>query len=237
MVPLEGRIRNEMDLTNMQSCDQETLIDYLTILNAKHPPTCDHSCRVGILALKIGEYVETHGYPQVERKGLLFCGLAHDFGKSRVRQELLYKMSGLSPEEMDEIRTHAMCGHELLRGTYPFTSDVIVRVHRFQKDPYPNPVPPYNLHYGKKTCDLIQLYARLVALADFYDALNSRPNFRFSSHEHLTDGETKQILIAHNHDVEELLQNLYTASIFGNGFYESLNIQRKKEESSITPRL
>ncbi|MDP2598964.1 MAG: hypothetical protein Q8P49_03985 [Candidatus Liptonbacteria bacterium] len=65
----------------------------------------------------------------------------------------------------------------MLHGIHEWTAHIIVRHHRFGPDPYPE-LPPLPDYLVAKE-ELINTYARLLALADYYDAITHRDNDKF----------------------------------------------------------
>lgn len=111
-------------------------------------------------------------------------------------------------------------GHLLLAGKFDFTADVIALHHRFQKDPYPA-VLPLRLHpYGPNTVAKIERCARILALADSFDALH-RINSRHNGGAELTGEQIKELMIAHNQDKKALIERLYSANVFTREIFHS----------------
>ena len=58
------------------------------------------------------------------------------------------------------------------------------------------------------------MYSRILALADFYDALTTRINDHHGELRRISGDEGKQILIAANQDQKHLIEELYKENIF-----------------------
>lgn len=104
-------------------------------------------------------------------KWVRLAALLHDIGKVGVAREVLYKEGGLSPEEFEQIKSHAWLGtlplerHQLLR---PFVR-VVRHVHEhFNGLGYPD---------GLRGAQ-IPLESRIIAVADTFDALTTDRPYR-----------------------------------------------------------
>lgn len=141
-----------------------------------------HAGRVMEYAMSIGRELGL-GFDDVEQ--LRFAGLLHDIGKSGVPEEILLKPSGLTPEEFEKAKKHTEIGAsivdqiEFLKGLTP----IILHHHeRWDGKGYPA---------GLKG-DKIPLLARVLAVADAFDAMTTKRAYA----EQLTIGEAKAELEA-----------------------------------------
>lgn len=106
-------------------------------------------------------------YDEVHLKEIALGALLHDIGKTQIPLEILNKPGVLSDEEMELMKTHAWLGFELLRKTQSFS---VVPMHiafqhheKYDGSGYPRQLANTEIHE----------YARIVAIADVYDALTS----------------------------------------------------------------
>jgi putative nucleotidyltransferase with HDIG domain len=123
--------------------------------------TQEHSMRVSDLAAKIAE---TMGLPEDEVENIRVAGLLHDIGKIDISLDVLRKASALDASEWAEVRTHPTKGTAMLRPVGGLLSDVVplVECHHECYDG--------SGYLGKKG-DEIPLGARILAVADSYDAM------------------------------------------------------------------
>lgn len=126
--------------------------------------TYKHSINVGMVSSMIGKWM---GYGQNELLDLALAGMLHDIGKSRIPNDIINKPARLTPEEFDIIKTHPRAGYEILCESQEVNFDVLFGVlehhERMDGGGYPTGST------GKK----IHEYARIVAVADVFDALTS----------------------------------------------------------------
>jgi HD-GYP domain-containing protein (c-di-GMP phosphodiesterase class II) len=131
--------------------------------------TFHHSVNVTVLSIIIG--VALH----LNKKDLYKLGLTallHDIGKIFIEKEILDKNNKLTEKEYNEIKKHSLLGYEYLKMMFeiPTTVDVGVLEHheKYNGLGYPN----------QKKGEDICLFARIISLADVYDALTSDRPYR-----------------------------------------------------------
>jgi putative nucleotidyltransferase with HDIG domain len=137
-------------------------------LDARDPYTAGHSERVSSLAVAIGEEMKL----DAESKETLRLGaLLHDIGKIGVPDEILRKSAPLTAAEFETIKTHPTAGARILR-SIPFLAPhiPIVELHHERPDGLGYP-------YGLRG-DEIPLAARIVHVADAFDAMTSARAYR-----------------------------------------------------------
>jgi putative two-component system response regulator len=134
------------------------------------PETSEHTTRVGLLTAQIMRALRMDGlYVRMIARAAEF----HDIGKLGVPQPILDKPTSLSPEEWAIMRTHPLVGVNMLPDEpSPFLvmARQIVRNHheRWDGSGYPDGL------FG----DTIPFAARVVAIADVFDALISRRPYK-----------------------------------------------------------
>ncbi len=137
-------------------------------LDARDPYTAGHSERVSTFAVAIGEQLGLDG-DAVET--LRLGALLHDVGKIGVPDEVLRKQGALTPAEFEAIKVHPSAGARILR-SIPFLAPhiPIVELHHERPD---GQGYPYGL-----AGDAIPLAARIVHVADAFDAMTSARAYR-----------------------------------------------------------
>ncbi|MEO8226590.1 MAG: HD domain-containing phosphohydrolase [Gemmatimonadota bacterium] len=164
---LESRVR-ELDGRNRQSLING--VEMLVFaLEAKDAYTSGHSLRVKEFAMKTAVRLGFTGerLAQVELGSKL-----HDIGKIGTREAVLNKPGRLDPDEFEHIKLHTVLGERILQ---PFLAErptvlSIVRSHHERVDGSGFP--------DKMTGDRIPIEARIVAVADAYDAMTTNRAYR-----------------------------------------------------------
>ncbi len=141
----------------------------LTEIKSVDDYTFEHSVNVCILSLITGIGL---GMDTERLKELGIGAMLHDIGKLYIPREILKKPSQLTVDEFEEIKKHTVLGFELLKKSdrLTMTSAYIALGHheRYDGSGYP-------LHLKNES---IQIFARIVAIADVYDALTSDRVYR-----------------------------------------------------------
>ena len=137
---------------------------WLTQLKNRDEYTAQHSMNVCILSIVIGRHVNLT-VRELNEVGL--CGMMHDMGKMLVPLEILNKPGKLDIDELEVMRSHTTLGYELLKSSdnmFAGAIDVAYSHHeKLDGTGYPRRLPRRNL----------TTYTRMVAIADFYDAITS----------------------------------------------------------------
>jgi putative nucleotidyltransferase with HDIG domain len=137
-------------------------------LDARDPYTAGHSERVSTLSVAIGRVLRL---PDGELEVLRLGALLHDIGKIGIPDSVLRKPGPLTDEEFEAITEHPVVGARILR-TVPFLLPHldIVELHHERPD---------GLGYPRGLRgDDIPLLARIVHVADAYDAITSARAYR-----------------------------------------------------------
>lgn len=137
-------------------------------LEAKDAYTNGHSRRVTEVTVTLAREM---GLGEDEVGRIRLAGLLHDIGKIGVPEEILHKPGKLSGGEFEQIKRHSVIGEKILK---PVIKDeeilAMVRYHheRYGGSGYPEGIAG----------DAIPLGARLMAVADAYDAMTSNRPYR-----------------------------------------------------------
>ncbi|MFM1824117.1 MAG: Cyclic di-GMP phosphodiesterase response regulator RpfG [Planctomycetota bacterium] len=140
----------------------------VSAIDAKDPYTRGHSQRVALLSRRIAESL---GLKAADLRSIYIAGLVHDVGKIGVPEEILRKEGRLSDGEFEAIKRHPEIGWRILRDIPQFAPVLDgVRYHheRFDGRGYP---------HGLAGRD-IPLFARIIAVADTFDAMSSNRVYR-----------------------------------------------------------
>ena len=209
-ISLEDRLVDAFTELEISEEQQVAIRAILAPLKMKNDATYyhyEHSLRVAFVARRIAAFMH------LDEKALFYAGLLHDVGKMLTDDKTLGKVSGWTAADTEEMKSHPMDGYRLLKGRFDFSAEIIVRHHVFQRDGYPNePVDPTH-DYSKGTHATIAFYARLLALADVFDAMH-RVNEKSGVMRAFTGEEIKERLLEMNPDQVRLIESLYREGIF-----------------------
>lgn len=141
---------------------------FVSTLDAKDPYTRGHSERVALIARRVGKEM---GLPEDELRTIHLSGLLHDIGKIGVDDRILRKPGPLTDEEFEQVKKHPTVGYNILSGLKNLRHVLPgVRNHHenFDGSGYPD----------KLVGEEIPLLARVLAVADGYDAMGSNRPYR-----------------------------------------------------------
>ncbi|HZK38867.1 MAG TPA: PAS domain S-box protein [Clostridia bacterium] len=150
-------------LVESSSVRSKTISLIMNTLYEKNDREMLHSNRVGELCKIIAQTV---GLDSNASNQLRLAGLMHDIGKIGIEENILNKPSGLNKDEWAEIRRHTEIGYRILSSVNEFSeiADFVLEHHeRWDGKGYPR---------GLKG-EEISLQARIINLADTYDAITS----------------------------------------------------------------
>ncbi len=138
-------------------------------LQEKDRSTEEHTRRVAMLAVRVGEHLRL---PAATLRQLAVGGLLHDIGKLSVPEAVLCKPGKLTADEFDAIKKHPGDGVKLLRelGGFPDAVLKLVGEHheRLDGSGYPDALAGPQLGIGP----------RLLAVCDVFDALTDNRVYR-----------------------------------------------------------
>jgi HD-GYP domain-containing protein (c-di-GMP phosphodiesterase class II) len=137
-------------------------------IDAKDPYTYDHSSRVAKYAMLIGRQLNV---PQEKLKGLESAAFMHDLGKTKVPESILLKPGRLTQAEFEEVKKHPLLTDKILEpiNLDQYIVDAAVQHHeRLNGRGYPLGL----------SGNAISHFARIIAVADVFDALTSTRHYR-----------------------------------------------------------
>lgn len=163
---LEKKVAEKTHQVEQLTCEIMTTV--ASIIEAKDSYTKGHSIRVAEYSAILAEAL---GWGEEDIKNLRYVALLHDIGKVGIPDSILNKPDRLSAEEFNLIKSHTIIGGEILRNikTIPYV-DKGAKFHheRYEGGGYPS---------GIKDED-IPAVARIISIADAYDAMNSKRVYR-----------------------------------------------------------
>ncbi len=160
---------NQKMVENLRFIYDDTIRAFAAAIDAKDSYTRGHSNRVAQYAVAIGEEMGLQGEIL---EGFYVAGLLHDVGKIIVDRDIINKKKHLTSREFTEIMEHTKAGYQILSTIRFPWSDVplMAKSHHEKLDGkgYPD---------GLKG-DQISLGAKIICLADAFDAMTSHRPYR-----------------------------------------------------------
>ena len=165
-----ARTYAELDYTRarLEETYMATLEALAAAVDTRDPYTHGHCRRVARITTGIAKEM---GISDQQRCTLERAALLHDIGKIGVPDSILLKTTHLSAKETETIRAHPEIGFRMLSGLH-FLDDALLAV-RYHHERLDGSGYPYGL-----AGDQIPLIARVLAVADAYDAMTSDRPYR-----------------------------------------------------------
>lgn len=155
---------------SMEATIEQVVQSFIVAVEAKDQYTFGHSDRVSqyavALAKKLPEYQDVQ-----KLKHLRLSGLLHDIGKINIPEQILTKPTSLTEKEYEIIKTHTTFGSKMVEkveGLEGLKNGVLYHHERWDGKGYPTGAK------GKE----IPLEARILAIADAFDAMTSTRSYR-----------------------------------------------------------
>lgn len=155
-------------LTESSSMRSRTIDMIMTSLFEKSEREMYHSERVGELCEAIAQQM---GFSSTQVNQVMLAGLMHDIGKIGVSEEVLNKPGKLSDEERKIVERHCETGYRILSSASEFSSIARYILEHHER--------PDGLGYPRGLSgEKISLPAKIIAVADAYDAMRSDRSYR-----------------------------------------------------------
>jgi putative nucleotidyltransferase with HDIG domain len=152
----------------LEETSQKAVNGLLKVLEVKERELYEHSQRVAKYAAGIADKL---GLSAEQKENIKYGALFHDIGKIAIRDEILYKTGKLDEVEYNQMKRHPEKGAEILRelGDMDVVAEIVAQHHeRMDGNGYPQ---------GMKEGQIL-LEARIIAVADVFDALLSDRVYR-----------------------------------------------------------
>lgn len=165
-------VQSMVDIINEEEC---VLLALTTIKNYDNY-TYNHSSNVAVYSLAVGQRL---GLGRGALANLGMAGLLHDVGKTKIPLEILNKPGRLDPDEWDIMKSHSVYGAEMLLRARELNEPLIRNVlvafeHHLNLDL--GGYPELRDHRD------LNLFSRIVAVADCFDALTTPRVYRNASY-------------------------------------------------------
>jgi putative nucleotidyltransferase with HDIG domain len=164
----EHQKRDERSREQLDKMNTNIIKALAYTIDAKDRYTSGHSQRVANYSLELAKRM---GKSEDEQKIIYYAGLLHDVGKIRVPEEVINKPGKLTEDEFNLIKMHPVSGYHILKDIYEdkrLSSGAKYHHEKYDGTGYPNGLSGEN----------IPEIARIIGVADAYDAMASNRSYR-----------------------------------------------------------
>ncbi len=144
------------------------IFDMLHNMREFDDPTYAHSLNVALICNVFGKWLDM---PRQDLHMLTLCGMLHDIGKMKIPENIISKPAKLSNEEYSIIKTHTVEGFNILKAVD--IDDHVRNAALMHHERCDGSGYPFGL-----TTERIDRFARIIAIADVYDAMTSPRVYR-----------------------------------------------------------
>jgi putative two-component system response regulator len=154
----------QRSLRDLDEAQTEVILRLSQAAEFRDEDTGQHTQRVGELAAKLAQTMELDP-EQVEL--IRRAAPLHDIGKIAITDQILHKPGPLTPAEFDQMKAHALIGARLLKGSRLPLIQTAYEIALYHHERWDGQGYPYAIKG-----EAIPLTARIVAVADAFDALS-----------------------------------------------------------------
>ena len=162
-------LKREMESNRkIEEMNRKIIRALVRTIDAKDRYTNGHSIRVAEYSKEIAKRMNKS---EKEQENIYYAGLLHDVGKIRVPGAVINKPGKLTDEEYEQIKVHPITSYHILKDIYEDKTVALgAKFHheRFDGNGYPNGLQEEN----------IPEIARIIGVADTYDAMASNRSYR-----------------------------------------------------------
>lgn len=160
--------KNQLLTKRFSNLASQSIMALSNAVEVKDLYTKGHSQRVARYSQMLAERM---GFDRSKQSEIYYIGLLHDIGKIGVRDSVINKEGKLTDEEFDEIKKHPEMGYDILKNITEIP-DISLGA-KFHHEKYDGTGYPDRL-----SGENIPLIARIIAVADAYDAMTSKRSYR-----------------------------------------------------------
>ena len=211
---LENRLNEKTQLVEKISLN--SILAIANTIDAKDAYTSGHSLRVAKCSEEIAKQL---GWSEEEVRNIYQIGLLHDIGKIGVPDSVLNKPTKLNDEEFALIKQHPVIGSKILKDIRMIrgvADGALYHHERYDGKGYP---------FGLKGED-IPFCARIIAIADAYDAMTSNRIYRAKLPDERVIAEFER---CKGTQFDPDIANVFIGML-KNGFYIQCNERRRSED-------
>ncbi|MDB5052887.1 MAG: hypothetical protein JWM44_937 [Bacilli bacterium] len=207
---------------SMEKTIEQVVKSFIIAIEAKDIYTFGHSERVSKYAIELAKVIpELQGEKSLQN--LRLAGLLHDIGKINIPEAILTKSAKLTDDEYEIIKTHPIVGARMVEkvtGLESLKVGVLYHHERWDGKGYPSQITGLE----------IPIQARILAIADAFDAMTSTRAYRNAlpvkeAFQRLKDGEGTQFdpnLVRYIEAIKEAWMNIYQESQDGLQEFEKI---------------
>lgn len=168
---------SDLDLNSLLDCINEILTSsdgYLNVFDMLHNMrqyddlTYVHSINVALICNVFSRWLK---FTEEQTRLATLCGLLHDIGKISIPENIIKKPAKLTDNEYTVVKKHTLEGYNILR-TFDI-SEAIMNAALMHHERCDGSGYPFGIRNSK-----IDMYAKMVAIADVYDAMTSARVYR-----------------------------------------------------------
>jgi HD-GYP domain-containing protein (c-di-GMP phosphodiesterase class II) len=167
---LRANIARDRYLADLRNSLEHSIQLIADTVDRHDPYTAGHQRRVADLSVQIAQAL---GLDPERIRGLRLAAAIHDLGKSGIPTEILSKPSRLSAAEYALVKEHSQIGYEILKEVsfpWPIAEMILQHHERLDGSGYPKGLAG----------DAIILEARILTVADFFEAVTTHRPYRAS---------------------------------------------------------
>lgn len=176
--------KNQLLTKRFSNLASQSITALANAVEAKDLYTKGHSQRVARYSQMLAERM---GFDRSKQSEIYYIGLLHDIGKIGVRDSVINKKGRLTNEEFNEIKKHPEIGYDILKNITEIPG--ISLGTKFHHEKYDGTGYPDGL-----SGENIPLIARIIAVADAYDAMTSQRSYRDTLSQNIVREEIEKNL-------------------------------------------
>nr|WP_286674277.1 HD-GYP domain-containing protein [Clostridium sp. ZBS15] len=147
----------------------EILIDNLLFYGSENDSIYRHSLNVASISSLLGKWI---GFEENKIKLLIYSALLHDIGKCKIDDKIINKSGRLNSKDLKKIKEHPVLGYKIIKKINfldkSVSQSILLHHEREDGSGYPLGI----------TGDKIPDFAKVIAIADVFEAINSNRCYR-----------------------------------------------------------
>ncbi|MBC2582406.1 HD-GYP domain-containing protein [Clostridium sp. DJ247] len=147
------------------------VIKNIVLNGSGNDPIYIHSVNVAALSSILGKWV---GLNDKEISLLTYSAILHDFGKTKVGENIMLKSQRLTRKEFEQVKLHPIIAYNLTK-QIPYLNNSVIYGILMHHERLDGSGYPLGIKEGK-----IHPFARIIAIVDIFDAVNSDRNYKKS---------------------------------------------------------